>query len=125
MTDEHSVNITPQGVARLNLGHLWIYRSDVSGNATTPPGQIVKVLTQKGRYLGRAFYSSLSQITLRLLTREDRPIDRAFWEERIAGCRAWRERLFPNQETYRLLFSDSDLCSSIIVDRYGEFLSLQ
>jgi len=36
-----------------------------------------------------------------------------------------RKRLFPTRETYRIVFSDSDLLPGLIVDRYGTFLAVQ
>jgi 23S rRNA (cytosine1962-C5)-methyltransferase len=72
-----------------------------------------------------AFYSTRSQIALRIISRQESPIGKEFWRDRIIAADAMRRRLYPEEDVYRAVFSDSDLCSSIVVDRYGEFLTLQ
>ena len=67
---EGSVVISPRGVERLRSGHLWVYRSDVR-SAHAEPGAVVRLTDERGNFLGRAFYSDKSQISIRLLTRED------------------------------------------------------
>lgn len=122
---ETTVSIGPEGASRILAGHLWVYRSDVRDSGGAEGGEVVCVATAKGRFLARAFYSSRSQIALRVICREDVPVNREFWRQRICASDAWRQQLFPAQNTYRVVFSDSDLCSSIILDRYEDFLSLQ
>ena len=92
---EDRVVIGPRGVERLRSGHVWVYRSDVR-SADAGPGAIVRVLDERGRCFGRAFYSDRSQISIRLVTREDVAIDRAF-KQRAGGRRAARPRAATRQ----------------------------
>ena len=71
------------------LGHSWVYRSDVR-TAQAEPGAVVRLTDERGRFQGRAFYSDKSQIAVRLLTREDVPVDRAFFTERLRQAIAYR-----------------------------------
>lgn len=121
---EGVVTISPRGVDRLRSGHLWVYRSDVNG-AEAEPGAIVKLKDDRGRFQGRAFYSDKSQISIRLLTREDVPIDRAFFAARLSQAEAYRKRVVENSDAYRVVYSEGDLLPSLIVDRYGDYLVLQ
>jgi len=121
---EGSVVISSRGVERVRLGHLWVYRSDIR-TAQAQPGAVVRVTDERGRYHGRAFYSDKSQIAVRLLTREDRPVDRAFLTERLRQALAYRERVVENSEAFRLVYSEADLLPSLIVDRYGDYLVMQ
>jgi len=121
---EGSVVISPRGVDRLRSGHLWIYRSDVR-SANAEAGAIVRLVDERGNFAGRAFYSDQSQISIRLLTREDVPIDRAFLTARIRRAAAYRDLVVENSEAYRLVYSEADLLPSIIVDRYGDYFVLQ
>jgi 23S rRNA (cytosine1962-C5)-methyltransferase len=121
---EGSVVITPRGVERLRAGHLWIYRSDVR-EAHAEPGAIVRLIDERARFHGRAFYSDKSQISIRLLTREDVPVDRAFLVERLRRAADYRRLVVENSEAYRLVYSEADLLPSLIVDRYGDYLVLQ
>jgi 23S rRNA (cytosine1962-C5)-methyltransferase len=121
---EGSVVISPRGVERLRLGHLWVYRSDVR-SAQAEPGAIVRLLDERGNFQGRAFYSDKSQIAVRLLTREDQPVDRAFLTERLRRAVAYRSLVVENSEACRLVYSEADLLPSLIVDRYADCLVVQ
>jgi 23S rRNA (cytosine1962-C5)-methyltransferase len=123
-TKEGVVVISPRGVDRLRSGHLWVYHSDVHA-AETEPGAIVKLKDDRGRFQGRAFYSDKSQISIRLLSREDVPIDRAFFAARLAQAEAYRKLVVENSNAYRVVYSEGDLLPSLIVDRYGDYLVLQ
>jgi 23S rRNA (cytosine1962-C5)-methyltransferase len=121
---EPSVVISSRGSERLRAGHLWVYRSDVR-SASAEAGSVVRLTDERGRYQGRAFYSDKSQIAVRLLTREDVPIDRAFLTERIRRAAAYRKTVVDNTETYRLVYGEADLLPSLIVDCYGDYLVVQ
>ena len=121
---EASVVISPRGVERLRSGHLWIYRSDVR-SAHAEAGAVVRLIDERGNFAGRAFYSDKSQISIRLLTREDVPIDRAFLTARIRRAAAYRDLVVENSEACRLVYSEADLLPSVIIDRYGDYLVLQ
>lgn len=116
--------ISPRGVERLRLGHLWVYRSDVR-SAQAEPGAVVRLTDERGRFHGRAFYSDKSQIAVRLLTREDVPAGRTFFTERLRRAVAYRKLVVENSEACRLVYSEADLLPSLIVDRYGDYLVIQ
>jgi len=121
---EPSVTISPRGVERLRSGHLWIYRSDVR-STQAEAGAIVRLVDERGNFQGRAFYSDKSQIAVRLLTREDRPVDRAFFTERLRRAAAYRDLVVEDSQACRLVYSEADLLPSLIVDRYGDYLVVQ
>ncbi|HVA16381.1 MAG TPA: class I SAM-dependent rRNA methyltransferase [Candidatus Dormibacteraeota bacterium] len=121
---EGQVTISQRGAERLRSGHLWVYRSDVR-SAEADSGDIVRVKDERGNFVGRAFFSSRSQITVRLLTREDVPVDRDFFKARIQAAAEYRKRVVRDTEAYRLVYSEADLLPSLIVDRYADWLVLQ
>lgn len=116
--------ISSRGVERLRAGHLWVYRSDVR-TAQAEPGSVVRLTDERGRFQGRAFYSDKSQIAIRLLTRADVPVNRAFFAERLRRAARYRNVVVENSEACRLIYSEADLLPSLIVDRYGDYLVLQ
>jgi 23S rRNA (cytosine1962-C5)-methyltransferase len=118
------VSISAKGEARLRRGHPWIYRSDVTG-ADAEPGAVVRVIGPNQRPLGRAFFSDRSQITLRMVRREDEDLDDHFWRARIASAIAFRERLAIDASAWRLVHGEGDLVPSLIVDRYADVLVVQ
>lgn len=119
-----AVSISPRGEARLRHGHPWIYRSDVDA-AGAAGGQVVTVRGARDRVLGQAFFSDRSQIALRMITRDDRPVDDAFWRARLEAAIAFRATLHIDASAYRLVHGEADLLPSIVVDRYGEVLVVQ
>jgi len=121
---EPQVVVNARGADRLFAGHFWVYRSDIRG-AEAEAGDVVRVTDERGRFLGKAFYSDRSQIALRLVTRDDIAIDRAYFRERIRAAAAMRERIVEDTEVYRLVYAESDLLPSLIVDRYAEYLVIQ
>jgi 23S rRNA (cytosine1962-C5)-methyltransferase len=110
---------------RAASGHPWIFASDVVDRGDAAPGDAVRVLDPKSKFLGIAHYSSTSQITLRLLSTRPEITDRTFFRERLTAALAHRERLVHNSDAYRLVFSEGDLLPGLIVDRYGPYLALQ
>jgi 23S rRNA (cytosine1962-C5)-methyltransferase len=121
---EPQVVINSRGAERLYAGHVWVYRSDLR-SAEAAPGDVVRVSDERGRFLGRAFYSDRSQIALRFVTREDVPVDRAFLAERIRVAAAYRRQVVHNSEVYRLVYGEADQVPSLIVDRYADCLAIQ
>ncbi len=109
---------------RIRAGHLWVYRSDVR-EANAQPGAIVRVTDERSRVHGWAFYSDKSQISIRMLTREDALIGREFFAQRLRRAAEYRKLVVQNSEAYRLVYSEADLLPSVIIDRYGDYLVLQ
>ena len=121
---ENRVVIGPRGVERLRSGHLWVYRSDVRA-ADAEPGAVVRVMDERGRFLGRAFYSDRSQISIRLVTHDDVEVDRAFLRDRLFAAADFRKRTVGDSEVFRLIYGEADQIPSLVVDRYGEYLAMQ
>jgi len=120
------VAVTRKGQQRIEQGHLWIYRSDITLQGKDPsPGSIVKVLSAKKEFLGQAFYSSLSQIALRMLTSSKENIDDNFWKKRLQIAFNLRNKVVNNAEAYRLLHGEADLIPSLVIDRYQNHFVIQ
>jgi len=121
---ESTVVISPRGEERIRSGHLWVYRADVA-ETTVGAGEIVRVKNARGRFVARALYSNRSQISLRVLTREEVPVDREFWRQRLDQAIAFRRTLEIDATAYRLVHGEGDFLPSLVVDRYGEHLVVQ
>jgi 23S rRNA (cytosine1962-C5)-methyltransferase len=121
---ESTVTVSGRGEERIRNGHLWIYRTDIASAAATA-GDVVRVTSQAGRFLARAFFSDQSQITLRVVTQHDTPVDNAFWRARLTQALSFREGLAIDASAYRLVHGEGDLIPSFVVDRYGDYLVVQ
>ncbi len=118
--------IRSKALQRLQTGHPWIYSNELARTQKhCEPGQLVNVKTGDGDWIGRGYYNPLSIIAVRLLTREDIPIDEGFFEQKIQQAQALREKLIPGEEAYRLVFGEADGLPGLIIDRYGSVLVTQ
>ena len=113
--------VSARGAARWNGGHPWIYRSDVSSAPSTPG--IVAVRDTRGRFMGQALLSPGSEIRLRLLTREQVPIDAEWWRARFVELR--ERRLNIDANAWRAVHGEGDGLPSLVVDRYDRWLVVQ
>ena len=111
--------------SRVRSGHPWIFASDVEKvEGEFENGDVVDVVSWRGTFLGKAFYNPQSQITLRMLTMEDEPIDEAFFARRIR--QAWEYRkLLCDPMSCRLIYSESDFLPGLIVDKFEDVLVMQ
>jgi 23S rRNA (cytosine1962-C5)-methyltransferase len=119
------VKLERKGVDRWKAGHPWIYQADVKAPASLKGGEVVNVTDGRGYFLGQAFYSRISKISLRWLAWDDQPVDAEFFRARIARADALRQRIFRGETTYRVIHGESDGIPGLIVDRYGDALSVQ
>lgn len=117
--------VTAKGARRWELGHPWIYRSDVAEPPDEPAGAVL-VRDVRGRSLGWALWSPRSEISLRLLTTDSRArIDAQWWRNRIAAAVARRSPLDQVATAFRLVHAEGDGCPSLIVDRYDRWIVVQ
>jgi 23S rRNA (cytosine1962-C5)-methyltransferase len=119
--------------------HPWIFSGAVerlSGHCEA--GAVIEVRAASGEFLGRGFYNPGSNIVCRMLTWRDEAIDQHFFIERLQ--RAWQQRrtMFGDSsaknspevvvratDAFRLVNAEGDGLPGLIVDKYGDFLSLQ
>jgi|CXWL01.1.fsa_nt_gi 23S rRNA (cytosine1962-C5)-methyltransferase len=113
--------LKPRGYSRLETGHPWIFKSDVEP-VEAENGAVVDVVA-KGRFLGQAFYSEHSEITLRVLSRG--ALSDTWLSERIDAAIDFREQVLGMSGAGRLIHGESDGLPGLIVDRYGDVLVLQ
>src|SRR5437588_86901 len=120
-----TVTIAKRASERVRARHLWIYRSDVSDHSGAQAGEIVRVTDSRGKALGSALYSSRSQIALRMIALEEVEIDRSFWKSRLDSAEQLRNQVVRDTTAYRLVYGESDLLPSLIIDRYNDCFVIQ
>jgi len=129
-TRQPIVVISTRGADRIRAGHVWVYRSDVVEATGIAPGAVVKVVEHGGRgrppyTLGNAFYSTASEIAIRMISRKPVGDLEQLVRERIRASVAYRERFVRDTNAYRVIFSEGDFLPGLIVDRYNDVLSVQ
>ena len=120
-----TVTVSPRGASRWAAGHPWIYRTDTRLPQGIPSGVIVPVQDERGRFLGQACVSLQSKIALRRISRSDQPVDVDFFRQHIAAAAQLRRNLYPGDSAYRAIHGDGDGLPGLVVDRYGDWLSVQ
>jgi 23S rRNA (cytosine1962-C5)-methyltransferase len=109
--------------------HPWVLDSAVARVEGNPAdGDIVDLLSDKGKFIARGIYNSRSRIRARLYTWDPaEQLDDAFWRRRIEVAVRFRRELGYDDPkgAARLIFSEGDGLSGLIVDRYGDYLALQ
>jgi 23S rRNA (cytosine1962-C5)-methyltransferase len=121
----HKVRINRKGAQRLASGHPWVFASDVLDGGDAGAGEAVLVIDPKGAALGVAHYSDSSQIAVRLLSDRVEAVDRAFFLARIAAAETYRKRVVEGSNAYRLVHAEADLLPGLVIDRYGDHLTMQ
>ena len=120
-----SLKITRKGAGWFRTGHPWIYKDDLERSDPSLSGSIVSLLDNSGNFLAKAFYNDRSKIALRIISYEDVPVDAGFWRGRLAACIEYRKKTVRGSDAYRIAHSEADGLPSLIVDRYGDHLSIQ
>ncbi len=111
---------------RVENGHPWVYNNEIDRITGEPAtGDIVDVVNFKNDFIGRGYINELSQITVRLLTRDPREmIDRNFFRKKLLSCRDYRTQL-GYTENYRLVFGEADFLPALVIDKFNDIYVLQ
>jgi 23S rRNA (cytosine1962-C5)-methyltransferase len=105
----------------LKPGHPWIYKGQLLHHVLPiKGGSIVSVSSTDNKFVGRGYYNPTSDITIRLLTFKDEPVDDAFIDRKIAEAVAKRTPLTGKTNAYRVVFSEADSLPGLIIDLYGD-----
>lgn len=120
------VTIRARDARRLAAGHPWVFDGAIeSAPSALADGELVRVEGPGRRLLGVGPYNGRSRIRVRLLAREPVAIDADFFERRIRAALAVRRRHLPEATCYRVVNSESDGLSGLVVDRYEDVLVVQ
>ncbi len=121
--------ITKKGERAARGGHPWVYGEEVTRvEGDYSNGDIVDVVTEKGKYLGTGFVNDNSKIWVRLIsTNTNDKFDEAFWERRLRYALDYRKTVMPGDDykCCRLIFGEADQFPGWTVDRYNDLLVIQ
>jgi 23S rRNA (cytosine1962-C5)-methyltransferase len=122
----HTLRLKKNEERRILAGHCWVFSNEIHDSLHgLDPGEVVRVSSSSGRFLGIGHVNPNSLITIRLLSRRQVEIDGAFYRERLLAAEGYRRRLYPGSSVYRLVFGEADLLPGLIVDRYDQHLVVQ
>ncbi len=111
---------------RVRGGHPWIFSNEVEEwVGGVEDGGLVDVVDQRGAFLGRAYVNRHSLICARMLTRGRDDIDTAFFVKRLERAKRLRDAVYPGEPAVRMVYGESDQLPGLVIDRYGDYLSVQ
>ena len=110
--------------------HPWVYAGAIDRVEGTPAdGDEVDVMSSADNFVARGLFNSQSKIHVRLYSWEPGvALDRAFFADRIDRAVRLRQHvlnLAGPAAGYRVVFSESDFLSGMVVDRYADWLAVQ
>ena len=106
-------------------GYPWIFANEVQKvEGKDKQGSVAEIKAFDGRYVGNGFINHHSKIIVRMLTTKSEEINKDFFAEKIKIADEGRRELGYN-DNYRVVFGESDNLPGLIVDKYGDKLSVQ
>lgn len=121
--------ITPKGERAARGGHPWVFGEEVTHvEGEYKNGDLVDVVTAKGKYLGTGFVNDISKIRVRIIsTNTNDKFDEAFWERRLRYALDYRLTVMGEQDfnCCRLIFGEADMFPGLTVDRFNDILVTQ
>ncbi|MEO1996086.1 MAG: class I SAM-dependent rRNA methyltransferase [Planctomycetaceae bacterium] len=125
-----TVVVKPRRALPFFSRHPWVFSGAIARVDGEPePGSEVDLVSHEGRFIGRGLYNPDSNIKVRLYTWDSEiSLDHAFWARQLDLAIAMREQVFGelgSRSARRLVFSEADGLSGLVVDRYGDWLLMQ
>ena len=128
MREFTKLNITPKGERSIKHGHPWVFSDEIlKVDGTYQNGDLVDVLTNKGKYLGTGFINDNSKIRVRIIsTNANDRFDEAFWERRVRYAIDYRRQVMGEDfDCCRLIFGEADSFPGLTIDRFNDVLVAQ
>lgn len=110
---------------RIVAGHSWVYANEVARiEGKDKNGALATVRAFDGRYIGKGYINHASKILVRIFIRGKEEDSDDLFFERVHRANAYRKSL-GYDNCYRAVFAEADDLPALIVDKYGEYLSVQ
>ena len=109
--------------------HPWVRHTAIASIEGDPQdGAVVDLVSSKDRFVGRGIFNSKSRLRVRLYAwNPDEPLDDVFWRRRVENALRLRDDLgwSDGEQACRLIYSESDGLSGLVLDRYAGHLVMQ
>ena len=121
------ITITEKGEDFIESGNNWVYENEIiSISKEHNNGDIVDVISKKGKYLGSGFISDLSKIRVRIFSKNTNDsYDYEFFKRRIKYAIDYRVTVLGDITTGRMIFGEADGFPGLTVDKYNDILVTQ
>ena len=111
---------------RIANGHSWVFGNEIDKiDDLIGEGEIADIFYHDGKFAGRGYVNTRSQIVARILTRDQKEkIDDQFFFNRISQAWQYRQKL-GYTENCRLIFGEADFLPALVVDKFNDYFVLQ
>ena len=121
--------VTSKAERSLRAGHPWVYGEEITAvEGGYRNGDMVDVVSSKGRYLGTGWVNDHSKIRVRILSRNaNDTFDEAFFRRRVRYALDYRKTVMgpADYRCCRLIFGEADQFPGLTVDRFENVLVTQ
>jgi 23S rRNA (cytosine1962-C5)-methyltransferase len=121
------VRLRPGVEKKIKAFFQWVYNLEIEDIKGSPkPGDLVKVLDSKKKFLGYGYINPNTKIMVRLLSFGEGEVpSKELIEDRIRSALEYRKRLHLKSNAYRLVHSEGDLLPGLIVDVYDGYAVME
>ena len=110
---------------RIIAGHSWVYANEVAKiEGKDKNGSLAEVYSFDGRFIGKGYINHASKILVRIFIRGNETDDEQFYYNAIKKANDYRIKL-GYQNSYRVVFAESDNLPALIIDKYDDILVMQ
>jgi 23S rRNA (cytosine1962-C5)-methyltransferase len=111
---------------RIRKSHLWVFSNEIAEiKEEIQNGEFVELYDYQNKFMGRGFYNRKSLIAFRLLARDNESDLKNIFRRKIFKAFELRKKVYPNRESYRLVFSEGDFFPGLIIDKFNNTYVLQ
>lgn len=122
----HGIVNLKKGEGRtLKAGGMWVYDNEIASTmGEIVDGGLVEVHDFDGYFMGIGYINRRSKITVRMMSRRTREINRAFIEQRVRACVDYRKHTV-DMSSCRLIFGEADFLPGIVIDKFSDVLVVE
>ncbi len=111
---------------RIKQGHLWIFSNEIGKiEGTISNGDVINVYDTGNNFLGAGFYNANSLIAVRIISlAEDFNLELLI-KKKLEQAYNFRKTVYPQRDSFRMVFSESDFLPGLIIDKYNSTFVMQ
>src|SRR6476659_2132789 len=111
---------------RIAKGHPWVFGNEIDKmDEEIQDGAVADIYYADGKFVGRGYVNTRSQIVARLLTRDKQEkIDEDVFVRRIKQAWEYRQQL-GYVENCRLIFGEADFLPALVIDKFNDYFVIQ
>lgn len=122
----HGRVVLKKGEGRtIKSGGLWVFDNEIDViEDSVIDGGLVEVNDFDGYFMGIGFINRKSKITVRMLSRRTREVNKAFIENRVRTAVDYRMKTV-DTSSCRMIFGEADFLPGIVIDKFSDILVVE